>query len=66
MEITAKFRASRPLCFEDTKRIMSSEIRPKTFWAFEKQGPAPSWPDSSTGGALHRHLRGPGSSLVQA
>ena len=25
------------------------------------QRPAPSWPDSSTGGALHRHRRGLGS-----
>ena len=29
IKIIAKFRASRRLCFEDTKRMMSSEIRPK-------------------------------------
>ena len=28
IEITAKFRASRPLRFEDTKRIRSPETRP--------------------------------------
>ena len=48
IKITAKFRASRRLRFEDTKRIMSPEIRPKSFGTFEKQTPAPSWPDSST------------------
>ena len=39
IKITAKFRASRRLRFEDTKRIMSPEIRPKSFGTFEKQGP---------------------------
>ena len=33
----AKFRASRRFRFEDTKRIMSPEIRPKSFGTFEKQ-----------------------------
>ena len=37
MKLTAKFRASRRLRFEDTKRIMSPEIRPKRFGTFEKQ-----------------------------
>ena len=37
MKTTAKFRASRRLRFADTKRIMSPEIRPKSFWTFEKQ-----------------------------
>ena len=37
IKITAKFRASRLLRFEDTKRIMSPEIRPKSFGTFEKQ-----------------------------
>ena len=36
-KITAKFRASRRLSFEDTKRIMSPEMRPKHFGTFEKQ-----------------------------
>ena len=45
MKITAKFRASRRLRFEDTKRIMSPEIRPKSFGTFEKQAP---------GNAAHR------------
>ena len=33
----AKFRASRRLRFKDTKRIISPEIRPKSFGTFEKQ-----------------------------
>ena len=33
-KITAKFRGSRRLRFEDTKRIMSPEIRPKSFGTF--------------------------------
>ena len=37
IKITAKFRASRRLRFEDTKRIMAPEIRPKSFGTFEKQ-----------------------------
>ena len=41
IKITAKFRASRLLRFEDTKRIMSPEIRPKSFGTFEKQAPGP-------------------------
>ena len=39
IKIMAKFRASRRLRFEDTKRIMSPEIRPKSFGTFEKQAP---------------------------
>ena len=39
IKITAKFRASKRLRFEDTKRIMSPEIRPKSFGTFEKQAP---------------------------
>ena len=39
IKITAKFRASRRLTFEDTKRIMSPEMRPKSFGTFEKQAP---------------------------
>ena len=39
IKITAKFRASRRFRFEDTKRIMSSEIRPKSFGTFEKRAP---------------------------
>ena len=39
IKITAKFCASRRLRFEDTKRIMSPEIRPKRFGTFEKQAP---------------------------
>ena len=35
----AKFRASRRLRFEDTKSIISPEIRPKSFGTFEKQAP---------------------------
>ena len=39
IKINAKFRASRRLRFEDTKRIMSREIRPKSFGTFEKRAP---------------------------
>ena len=39
IKVTAKFRASRRFRFEDTKRIMSPEIRPKSFGTFEKQAP---------------------------
>ena len=41
IKITAKFRASRRLRFEDAKRIMSPEIRPKSFGTFEKRAPGP-------------------------
>lgn len=34
---TAKFRASRSLCFEDTKRIMSLKMCPKSFRTFKKK-----------------------------
>ena len=36
-EITAKFCASRRLRFDETKKIMSPEMRPKTFGTFEKR-----------------------------
>ena len=39
IKINAKFPISRRLRFEDTKRIMSPEIRPKSFGTFEKQAP---------------------------
>ena len=39
IKITALFLASRRLRFEDTKRIMSSEMRPKSFGTFEKRAP---------------------------
>ena len=39
IKITAKFRVSRRLSFEDTKRIMSPEMRPKCFGTLEKQAP---------------------------
>ena len=39
IKITAKFRASRRLHFEDTKRIMSPEMRTKSFGTFEKRAP---------------------------
>ena len=37
IQITAKFRASRRLCFEDTKKIKSLEEHPKRFGTFEKR-----------------------------
>ena len=39
IKITAKFRASIRLRFEDTKRIMSPEMRPKSCGTFEKRAP---------------------------
>ena len=39
IKITAKFRASRRLRFEETKRIMSPVMRPKRFGTFEKRAP---------------------------
>ena len=42
IKITANFRASRLLGFEDTKRNMSPKMRPKSFGAFEKQAPGPN------------------------
>ena len=40
INITAKSRSSRHLRFEDTKRIMSPEMRPKSFGTFEKRAPS--------------------------
>ena len=45
VEITAKFRASRRLRFEDTKRIISLEMRPKSFGTFEKGAPGLKFSD---------------------
>ena len=39
ININAKFCASRHLRFEDTKKIVSPEMRPKSFGTFEKQAP---------------------------
>ena len=39
IKITAKFLAAKCLRFENTKRIMSPEMRPKRFETFEKQAP---------------------------
>ena len=39
IKVTVKFRASRRLRFEDTKKIMSPEMGPKSFGTFEKQAP---------------------------
>ena len=39
IKITAKFRTSRRLRCEDTKKIMSPEMRPKNFGTFEKRAP---------------------------
>ena len=37
IQIIAQFLASRNLLFEDTKRIMSPEMRPKGFGTFETE-----------------------------
>ena len=47
IKITAKFRASRRLRFEDTKRMMSPEMRPKSFGTFEER--VPRWSFSEHG-----------------
>ena len=39
IKMTAKFRASRRLRFEDTNRIRSPEMRPKSSGTFGKRGP---------------------------
>ena len=39
IKITAKFRASRRLRFEDTKKIITPEMRLKSFGTFEKRVP---------------------------
>ena len=39
LKINAKFCASRRLRYEDTKRIMSPETRPRSFGTFEKRAP---------------------------
>ena len=39
IKITAEFRPSRRLRFEDTGRTMSPEMRPKSFGTFEKRAP---------------------------
>ena len=41
IKTTSKFRASRRLCFKDTKRIMSPEMSPKSFGTFEKRTRGP-------------------------
>ena len=40
-QLYKKLRVSRRLHFEDTKRIMSPEMRPKSFGTFEKRAPDP-------------------------
>ena len=42
-KITAKFRASRHFRFQDTKRIISPEMRPKSFGTFGKRVPGRCW-----------------------
>ena len=41
IKTTVKFRALRRFRFEDTKRIMSPEMCPKSFWTFVKRAPDP-------------------------
>ena len=68
-KITATFRASRRLRFEGTKRIMSSEIRPKSFGTLEKRDPDPSTILTTEAGLLQyrskfsQHCRTPRESL---
>ena len=52
IKITAKLRAPRHLRFEDTKRIMSPEMCPKSFGTFEKWAPALYFLESKIG---HKH-----------
>jgi len=39
LRLASKFRALRRLRFENTKRTMSPEMRPKSFGTFEKRAP---------------------------
>ena len=39
IKITSKFHASRHRCFEDTKRILLPEMRPKPFGTLKKRAP---------------------------
>ena len=48
IKITANFCASRNLRFEDTKKIVSPEMRPKSFGTFEKQAPGLDRSNNST------------------
>ena len=41
IKISTKFRASRRLGFESTKKTMSPEMRPKSVGTFEKTGVRP-------------------------
>ena len=54
IKITAKFRASRRLRFEDAKRIMSPVMRPKSLGTFEKQVPGYSLNKNVTLRRLHK------------
>ena len=59
IKITAKFRASRRLTFEDTKRIMSPEMDPKSFGTLRnrplvQRGP---WERSRLIGLMHAYVR---------
>ena len=51
IKITAKFRAFRHLRFEDTKRIMSPEMRSKSLGTFEKRAP-----EKGTNDELNPHM----------
>ena len=49
----AKFRASRRLCFEETTKIMSPEMHPKSFGTFETfEKRAPVWSEAALSSAL--------------
>ena len=48
IKITAKLCASRHLRFEDIKKIVSPEMRPKSFGTFEKQAPVLDRSNNST------------------
>ena len=51
IKITATFVASRRLRLEDTKRIMSPEMRPKSLGTFEKRAPGMNCLDVIVSGA---------------
>ena len=59
-KITAKFRALRRLRFEDTKRIMSPEMVPKSFGTSEKRAPGTScymWHKGSKTDTSKEHVK---------
>ena len=56
IKITLKFCASRCLCFDDTKRIMSPEKRRQSFGTFEKGAPGQKYTGTLSFSTESNHL----------